>query len=710
MTTHLRANAPTSTITPMPRSHVPAENRLHLGWTNALARRRRPLLISLVVLILLGFNGIWRVGLDSSLFRGVARSLANGEGFRFGGEINTHVYPGFPLLLAGLQRVFGDSPIPPLVLVMILACLTLVMVDHLIRLRYPDWIANVVLLGVGLNYLFVRQSQELMTDIPFLAGSVASLLGWEWMRQASSRRQRSRGAMLLCVGLLLAASLRPTFWVIALSWALIWIGGLFAPNRNGRKRNYLIGLGVLGATALILFVLDRITHSNSVYRGVYGHEFVAHLKTLIDRTAWESDAILGKDLNVSFFSQTMHPLTAILLLIGAAIVVRREPMWGLPVFVLIPVTLIASSESRYFLMVLPMLWLGWVLLSAKLVVRLPRLAQACAFIVLMLLPISLNVGRIMGFFVEQHGCTVAAFRGENRAEAFYRGYREGSIPMLRGIARLIDEHTAPDEIVMAPETNIIGYFAHRTVTGERTLRLADAPIESHPRVLAAAPARIYVMPYELWEGDKLISRLLKKKIVVNTETIARDPNAFLARVRIVVPEGDWRQYEAPDKTLKARKHGKKVLTPSQVRKKLAKQKRALEERRLAREAKERKEARERKEVRERKELLARQAKARERAERHEAAERKAAAQRKAEAQRKAKIERREAKERKEAKARKELAEKKARKKKKKKSNPPTTSPTTQPITHQWIDLENDSFWRQIEVDDPLWNIRWLTWG
>jgi len=44
------------------------------------------------------------MGLDSSIYRGLARSLASGQGYHFG-EFGTHqIYPGLPVLLAGSRR------------------------------------------------------------------------------------------------------------------------------------------------------------------------------------------------------------------------------------------------------------------------------------------------------------------------------------------------------------------------------------------------------------------------------------------------------------------------------------------------------------------------------------------------------------------------------------------------------------------------------
>src|SRR4051812_28803588 len=61
---------------------------------NAITKYRRWLLGLSVLPFIISFNGRWRVGLDSSIYRGLARSIAMGRGYHFG-EFGTHqIYPG----------------------------------------------------------------------------------------------------------------------------------------------------------------------------------------------------------------------------------------------------------------------------------------------------------------------------------------------------------------------------------------------------------------------------------------------------------------------------------------------------------------------------------------------------------------------------------------------------------------------------------------
>src|SRR5690349_11438631 len=102
--------APTPTTLPEPV--VP--------WITDTLLKHRKLLIALALIpLIVSFNGRWRMGLDSSIYRGLGRSLATGNGYHFG-EFGTHqVYPGLPVLLAGITKIFGENvyrPVPTLVL------------------------------------------------------------------------------------------------------------------------------------------------------------------------------------------------------------------------------------------------------------------------------------------------------------------------------------------------------------------------------------------------------------------------------------------------------------------------------------------------------------------------------------------------------------------------------------------------------------------
>src|SRR5437773_771723 len=81
--------------------------------------------------------------------------------------------------------------------------LTLLLVYRLIERNYPKWIAICVVVCMGTNSWFVRLSHEVLTDMPFLLGAIAALLGWDMLRTARETKSRVKAAILMSAGLLL---------------------------------------------------------------------------------------------------------------------------------------------------------------------------------------------------------------------------------------------------------------------------------------------------------------------------------------------------------------------------------------------------------------------------------------------------------------------------------------------------------------------------
>ena len=78
------------------------------------SRNAKWLFIAVALLYLISFNGEWRIGLDTANYRGLADGIATGRGYTFGEWAPHNIYPGFPLLLAALQMVFGKTAIAPI--------------------------------------------------------------------------------------------------------------------------------------------------------------------------------------------------------------------------------------------------------------------------------------------------------------------------------------------------------------------------------------------------------------------------------------------------------------------------------------------------------------------------------------------------------------------------------------------------------------------
>src|SRR5581483_4054885 len=185
-------SAPSKPTLDTPRTNVSVRKMREpvVPWvTDGLIRHRKLALGASLIPIIISFNGRWRMGLDSSIYRGLARSIASGNGYHFG-EFGTHqIYPGFPVLLAVITKIFGEHvfrPVAPLLLMVSMSLVTLAMIYRLIARSYPQWMAICVTVFMATNFWFVKLSHEVLTDIPFLMGTIMALLGWDMLRQRSA--------------------------------------------------------------------------------------------------------------------------------------------------------------------------------------------------------------------------------------------------------------------------------------------------------------------------------------------------------------------------------------------------------------------------------------------------------------------------------------------------------------------------------------------
>jgi Dolichyl-phosphate-mannose-protein mannosyltransferase len=526
-------------------------------WACFIERYSRCCLIFAIAIIVLSFNGIWRVGRDSALYRGLGESIAAGQGFMFAGEINHHAYPGLPWLLAGIHRLAGPTDWPPILLMSICAVGFLWVSYQLIAANYPKWMAAVVLLGLGTNEIVVQQSQEIMTDMPFALGVVLSLYAWDRVRNAVAARSRMSWIGLMSMGLLLAATMRPTFWVLALAFVLagmlyfVWPG----QEQSASRRQRLLGVGALGIVAIVVGVLVMVD-PGSMLAGRYKVELFDQLSRWTTALPGGLHIVLNGDINAAFFAQTMTSPAFVfsgILVCGIVLVARQHPLWAFNVLILIGVTSVFTSEARYFLMVLPILWLGWVLLADGVTRRLRNDHRSIAMAVMILLPMGFNFAKSIGFIVEQRRCDLAMFSNDQtRRDLFYSYYRDGEIPLIRQLGQAIHDRAEPYDRILSPEANMVAYFArNRRVVGLHTRIALRVPEADWARTLADFDPTIVVFPGKLYrDSDPKVTTMMTKGIIRSKRTILRNKDVSgatlftLDRPEMVVPAGDWRKHES----------------------------------------------------------------------------------------------------------------------------------------------------------------------
>lgn len=459
---------------------------------------RRTLFVALLLLYAIGFNGQWRVERDSALYLSVGRNLAEGRGYTYQGQPQRLVFPGLPLLFAGVFKVFGSERLwPALVLMALMGLATLGLTYRLFLLHAGRPTAVLMTVGLGATRLFYRYCFELLSDMPFLLGVMAFLAGYEAIFCAGGKHEhRARRPLrqtidwlLLLGGLLVAMLTRPTMWALLLSIVLAsgWL--LIRSVRRGRFKplHLVLLLTVIGAAvAFPLFDLRREHAARPEYEDDLLRTTSSHLPTLIRQAVTDNipqlcESTLAKALFGCPIGPGVNTLAAVLIVGLGICLVRYRILWGLWVLTTIAMLLVFKPLDRYLLPVLPLLifawWRGLVWLHA----RLPARWADVVFLGLLVGGACTNLARLGQMVVEQ------------RRVPFLTHYHEGRYVSLYEVARLVRRHTGPRDRVLvgAKEARVIGYVSRRD-----TFRPND------PAAQAPAPANVFVLLGPPWNDAR----------------------------------------------------------------------------------------------------------------------------------------------------------------------------------------------------------------
>lgn len=513
----------------------PAFYEIDTLFTQRLIRWRWVYFALLAILVVVPFNGEWRMGVDSPLYRGVAENLVAGNGYTFAGMKQTQVYPGLPFLLAGLQKLTGaNSVVPALIVMNVCALLALWVTYKLILTRYPMWIAVVVTCGVAMNVKFVQQAQEVMTDMPHLLGIVTAMLGWEMLRDARRRRDWLRGGAVLVVGLTLAAVMRPTFWVLAVALVLTCLWNIL----RRRELRSIVVLSALAMVVLLTVTLDPRVRGLNLLQGGYEHELVSMLGRMGTRMAQNAPGVFGIEITEAFFNEPLGyfawPLVA-MLIVGAAMVMRRQPLWGLQFFILTSVTLVLSDVPRYYIIVLPTLWVGYTLVLLRLTTWIRPYARDWTLFAMFSLANFLNLAGVAALVYEQH-----------RPGDFLTNYRDGSYVRYVKMARIVREKVPADARVVGPYANLLTYLSGRTVLSGRMMGFDENALGKYPSLLAKHNPTYMIGPADrsFAEKDAALASLIDHGVVQPIRVVDsvhdKSGSLWLAEAKVIVPTVYWK--------------------------------------------------------------------------------------------------------------------------------------------------------------------------
>ena len=219
------------------------------GANESITRGSRWLWLLAAVVVALyaaGINEHWRIQRDGALYLSIGRSLAEGQGYTYNYQPHTLALPGFPVIIAAVFRIFGESflALNVLISLMGLACIALSWL-LLRELRLPRGTLIASFLLIALSRLLYYYSGYILTEVPFTLFVLLALWSGERMLRAGKP-----GFWFWCAAAALmsicATAIRP--FGPALTVALL--GALWLSPRGARpwRRN-------LGASALIVISL-----------------------------------------------------------------------------------------------------------------------------------------------------------------------------------------------------------------------------------------------------------------------------------------------------------------------------------------------------------------------------------------------------------------------------------------------------------------------
>ncbi len=415
-------------------------------------RHRYAIFAAVLLLYLACFNGLWRPDPDSALYLTIGRNLALGNGYAYQGQPQHLVFPGLPVALGGLFKIFNQSAPRAALILMLMAGVAALALTYRVFLLHSDrGTALVMTLAMATTRIFYRSCFEILTDLPFLVGVLAFLAGFEAIvhprrTPAGTACARWFDWVLLIVGLGLAVLMRPVMWALVLSIVAALIVSLL--RGNSRRPQILVCFALVIIAAACFYWMDPRRGGGSVAMGDYESEIVKtvlpHFQQFLHRSISEflprffeasaAQAIFGTRIGPGLNS------LAGVFVIGATIwLFRVRPLWGIWVFmVLLLMFTVVKPLDRYFLPVLPLLLFAWWRALVWIDHRMSRPWSDRVFLFLLCVGFGTNFARIGQLFVEQH------------RRPFLQYCEDGTFASLDQVTRLLNSQVAPRSWVLAP--------------------------------------------------------------------------------------------------------------------------------------------------------------------------------------------------------------------------------------------------------------------
>lgn len=437
-------------------------------------RRLAVALIVSALMYALLVNNSWRVTSDSALYMSLGRSLAEGRGYQFNFETHTVVPPGYPALLAAIERAFGPGFLQLRVAHALMAWACGLIAFLALRRLYGRDLAFIVFLLFALSRSLFDRSAFFLSDVPFTLVTWSSLLLVAQAAQAT--RHRTLWILPAAIMLGICPLMRINGFALAPAAALALAFAWRKENWRGFARAAAVLLMSLAIPAVWL-VWAHVTRdpAQQTYLGqalarVPFIELPAiYLGIMLRYPLAIGEAIMGFPDAPAVISYAL----TFCILIGCAVEIRRRQLL-LPALVLLQMAglCLSAPGERYLIPILPALYLlaliGVAAIASYLAARAAQRRPAPASPTMPLLPdrrrwliiacaivLAVNIGRDFKSIVQAR---TAPWGGLEPAKKQY----------LLEAANWLNEHLAQtppahDPIIMTDHGTFIHYSTRRKV-------------------------------------------------------------------------------------------------------------------------------------------------------------------------------------------------------------------------------------------------------
>lgn len=203
------------------------------------------LVLATAILYQLALVPYWKPTWDSATYISLAQAMVQGDGYSYMGYPHTKYPPGFPLLLAPIEMLFGHCYWLMRLVVVSCAVGSVGVSYLLLRPRSGRLVALGCATATAASYALLSESTHILSDIPYMLASLGAL----WAGERYLQRIDRRSLVLVMIMILVSTSIRLLGAVLALA-----VAAAVLSNPPSRSRRTLLEHALLLVGVVALFV------------------------------------------------------------------------------------------------------------------------------------------------------------------------------------------------------------------------------------------------------------------------------------------------------------------------------------------------------------------------------------------------------------------------------------------------------------------------